>query len=173
MSPTRREVLTLGAATLASLRDLGAHTPAQHTLASSATARGGRLVNDIHSQLNATHVAHIARPATVGELADAVRAARRDGVTISVAGGRHAMGGQQFGAGTLLVDMNELNRIVGLDTEHGIVEAEGGIQWPALLDGLAELQRGAKALIRMLSTTLVRREPLSPRQSPRSLSPPQ
>ena len=39
------------------------------------------------------------------ELQEAVRGAAARGLSVSVAGGRHAMGGQQFGAGTVLLDM--------------------------------------------------------------------
>ena len=41
---------------------------------------------------------------------DEGRDARADGRAISVAGGRHAMGGQQFGEGTTLIDMGGLAR---------------------------------------------------------------
>jgi FAD/FMN-containing dehydrogenase len=62
---------------------------------------------------------------------------------ISVAGGRHAMGGQQFGTDTLLVDTRKLSRVVNLDRERGIVEVEAGIEWPELIDGYLSLQNGA------------------------------
>src|SRR5262249_107350 len=75
------------------------------------------------------------------------------------AGGRHAMGGQQFGAGTLLVDLRKMNRVLNLDTDSGIVEVEAGALWPELiveyLDsqkdrpqqwGLAQKQTGADML---------------------------
>ena len=49
----------------------------------------GTVVNDVHSQLNATRVGGIVRPASVGHLVDVVRAARDAGASLSVAGGRH------------------------------------------------------------------------------------
>lgn len=51
------------------------------------------LVNDIHSQLNSTRVLGIVEPRSVGEVQSIVRAAQRDRKIISIAGGRHAMGG--------------------------------------------------------------------------------
>ena len=52
---------------------------------------------------------------------------------MSIAGGRHAMGGQQFGESALLVDTRALDRVLDFDAERGIVTVEGGIEWPALI----------------------------------------
>jgi FAD/FMN-containing dehydrogenase len=100
------------------------------------------VVNDIHSQLNATKVAAIVQPRDIGELGAAVDAARADGRSISIAGGRHAMGGQQFGESTLLVDTRALDRVVGFDEERGLITVEGGILWPALMEYLERVQHG-------------------------------
>src|SRR6202011_700082 len=63
----------------------------------------------------------------------------------SIAGGRHAMGGQQFGTNSLLIDVRKLNRLQHLDGERGIVEAEAGIEWPELIrDYLAVQNRSEK-----------------------------
>jgi FAD/FMN-containing dehydrogenase len=100
------------------------------------------LVNDIHSQLNPTRVLGISRPRSLEEVQSLVRAARKDRKVISVAGGRHAMGGQQFGTDTLLMDIRKLNRVLQLDRKNGILEAEAGIEWPELIDGYLKLQNG-------------------------------
>lgn len=100
------------------------------------------LVNDVHSQLNATRVASIVQPSTIEDLGAALDAARRNGQSVCVAGGRHAMGGQQFGEDAVLIDTRALSRVLALDAERGIVEVEGGIQWPALLRQLDALQEG-------------------------------
>jgi FAD/FMN-containing dehydrogenase len=52
------------------------------------------------------------------------------------------MGGQQFGTGTMLVDMTGMNRVLNLDPDRGIVEVEAGIEWPQLLDYLTKAQVG-------------------------------
>src|SRR2546426_11757616 len=103
---------------------------------------GGVVVNDIHSQLNATRVESIVKPATIPEIQDVVRRAKRQKKAISITGGRHAMGGQQFGAGTILIDMSGMNRVVGFDRRKGLLEVEAGIEWPALVDYLLEAQKG-------------------------------
>ena len=71
-----------------------------------------------------------------------VNAAQKDRKIISVAGGRHAMGGQQFGTDTLLIDIRKMNRVLHLDCESGILEIEAGIEWPDLIDGYLALQNG-------------------------------
>ena len=93
-------------------------------------------VNDVHSQLNRTTVARVVRVETVGALQQAVRTAAIEGSTISIAGGRHSMGGQQFGTGSTLLDMTSLCRVVDFDAERGLVTVEAGIDWPRLVNHL-------------------------------------
>lgn len=96
----------------------------------------GTMVNDVHSQLNRTTVSRIVRVDSVRMLQQAVREAARAGLAISIAGGRHAMGGQQFGEGSVLLDMTPLCRVVYLDMERGLVTVEAGIDWPRLVNHL-------------------------------------
>lgn len=101
------------------------------------------IVNDIHSQLNATEVQEIVKPRSAAEAGDAIARARSSGLSVAVAGGRHAMGGQQFAEAGMLVDTRALNRVLALDAERGAITVEGGIQWPQLLDHLNRVQEGA------------------------------
>ena len=100
------------------------------------------LVNDIHSQLNPTRVLGISQPRSLEDVQSIVRTARKDRRVISVSGGRHAMGGQQFGADAMLIDVRKLDRVLNLDRKTGIMEVEAGIEWPALIDGYLALQNG-------------------------------
>lgn len=102
------------------------------SLAGEAT--GSTLVNDIHSQLNPTRVNAILKPTSVEQLAGIVAQASGQGRTLSLAGKRHAMGGQQFGTDTDLVDVTALNKIISLDRQRGILEVESGAMWPAIID---------------------------------------
>jgi len=102
----------------------------------------GALVNDIHSRLNPTRVSSVVVPRDVEDLRRALNTARRGGRSVSISGGRHAMGGQQFGEGTVLIDMQGLDRVVAFDGAAGRITVEGGIQWPALMGFLEEAQRG-------------------------------
>ena len=99
------------------------------------------LVNDIHAQLNPTRVHRLVKPDTIQSLQEGVRSARSEGRAVSIAGGRHAMGGQQFGTDTVLIDMTALDRVLSFDPERGLIEVEAGIQWPALIDYLLRVQQ--------------------------------
>lgn len=100
------------------------------------------VVNDVHSALNRTVQAEVWKVDSTDRVRSALRHARRAGLAVSIAGGRHAMGGQQFGDGTLLLDMRPLSRIRALDADRGIVDVEAGILWSDLIEGLAALQAG-------------------------------
>ena len=60
---------------------------------------------------------------------------------MAIAGGRHAMGGQQFASGLDLLDMTGLANVVELDAERGEVEAAAGVVWPALVASLLRRQK--------------------------------
>jgi FAD/FMN-containing dehydrogenase len=101
-------------------------------------ATAGSWVNDIHSQLNRTWVTSVLTPRSSDELQRIVRSSRG----VAMAGGRHAMGGQQFASNTPLIDIRQMNRVLSFDSERGIVEVEPGIQWPELISHLISAQRG-------------------------------
>ena len=105
-----------------------------------ALSSDSTFVNDIHSQLNSTRVLEIQHPRSLHDVQRIVHAARKNRKSISVAGGRHAMGGQQFGTDALLIDIRKLNRVLHLEQKRGILEVEAGIEWPALIDGYLALQ---------------------------------
>jgi FAD/FMN-containing dehydrogenase len=100
------------------------------------------VVNDVHSRLNRTRVGEVARPDSIEALSAIVGKARARGQAVSIAGGRHAMGGQQFAADGVLLDMSRMNRVLGFDPKRQSVEVESGIQWPELIKYLVEAQRG-------------------------------
>ena len=135
---TRRDFLkaTLGAGTGFALLP---------SVSRPAAAQGaGVVVNDIHAQLNETRVAAVVTVDSEAALRRAIRSARRDGKAVSVAGGRHAMGGQQFATESVLIDTRPMQRRVRLDSVRGIVEADAGIQWPELVERLVAMQNGRR-----------------------------
>lgn len=99
------------------------------------------LVNDIHSRLNETRVRRVVEAGSIDAVVATVRAARAEGRAVSVAGGRHAMGGQQFGTDAVLLDTRPLSRILRFDPGTGLLEAEAGILWPELIQGYLQLQK--------------------------------
>src|SRR6185503_17329610 len=92
----------------------------------------GILVNDLHSQLNSTRVFRIAAPSSLDALRPLLASARKEKRPVCIAGGRHAMGGQQFCADALMLDTRKLNRVLAFDGERGLLEVESGIQWPEI-----------------------------------------
>src|SRR5882672_879022 len=84
-------------------------------------------VNDTHSALNRTPVSQTIEPRSVADVTNAVRAALAQGGSLAIAGGRHAMGGQQFLAGGTLLDMRRMNGVRRVDEERGLLEVEAGI----------------------------------------------
>jgi FAD/FMN-containing dehydrogenase len=140
---------TLGAAAALSLR----HPSLRHPLAALAALAAGAcgavqtasrsiLLNDVHSRLNPTQVASVAAPQSTDELAQLIRSAGRSGEAISVSGGRHAMGGQQFAAGARHLDMSRMDDVLAFDRERGVVRVEAGIGWPKLMAYLKEQSAG-------------------------------
>jgi FAD/FMN-containing dehydrogenase len=69
-----------------------------------------------------------------------VRLASQKGLPISVSGCRHSMGGQQFATDSVCIDTRSLDRVISFDQEHGLIEAEAGIQWPKLIHTYLEAQ---------------------------------
>src|SRR5437762_454891 len=106
------------------------------------TTGHGLIVNDVHSRLNATSVADVVQVRDVDELRGAVRSAADRGLRVTVAGGRHAMGGQQFGTDALLIDTTCLTRTHAFDAVCGLIEIEAGAEWPDVIRATHDAQPG-------------------------------
>jgi FAD/FMN-containing dehydrogenase len=98
------------------------------------------VVNDIHSELNETVVDSIVSADSLATIREALARAASDGKPVAIAGGRHAMGGQQFVTGGMLLDTRALDKVISFDAARGTIEVEAGIQWPSLIDYLASAQ---------------------------------
>jgi len=106
------------------------------------TPSRGVTVNDLHSRLNPTVVDRIVEVRSSGDARAAILAAGEAGRAICVSGGRHAMGGQQFAQGGILLDTQTYRGVRHFDRERGLIEVESGIQWPELITWLVENQPG-------------------------------
>jgi FAD/FMN-containing dehydrogenase len=104
----------------------------------------GVILNDVHSGLNPTRVARVVRPVSTEDVVAAVRQAATEERAVSIAGSRHAMGGQQFATDGIHLDMRGMTKIVSLDADRGIVDAEAGIEWRELIDALLAMQSGRR-----------------------------
>jgi FAD/FMN-containing dehydrogenase len=101
---------------------------------------GGVLLNDAHSGLNPTRVHSVHAPETIEALQKIVIDAAMQKRVVSISGGKHALGSQQLATDAMHIDTTSLNRVVGLDSNNGIVKVEAGIRWPELMEGLRVLQ---------------------------------
>ncbi|MFO7543625.1 MAG: FAD-binding oxidoreductase [Thiobacillus sp.] len=102
----------------------------------------GIVVNDIHSELNASEVVEVIPVDSLQAIRAGIARAAALGIPVAVAGGRYAMGGQQFCAGGLVLDTISLDRVLAFDAGRGLIEVEAGIQWPALIEYLETVQAG-------------------------------
>jgi FAD/FMN-containing dehydrogenase len=100
-------------------------------------------LNDVHSRLNNTRVACVEQPRSLADLQTAVHAARSLGLKISVAGGRHAMGGQQFAREGMHIDTRALTRVLGSDPERGLLHIEAGAFWPTIIQASHAVPRAS------------------------------
>jgi len=105
-------------------------------------ARAGVQVNDVHSKLNSILVDRVVPVQSMGDLQQQLALTASESKSVSIAGARHSMGGQQFGTNTILLDTQKLNRVLSFDPEAGTIEVESGIQWPELINYLLEEQKG-------------------------------
>jgi FAD/FMN-containing dehydrogenase len=108
----------------------------------TASAETSILVNDVQTELNPTRVASVVSVRAPEDIVTALRQARETGRSISMSGGRHAAGGQQFGEGTTLLDTTAMHRPLKLDPKSGELEVEAGIEWPELVQYTIDSQRG-------------------------------
>ena len=90
-------------------------------------------VNDIHSKLNLSYVDNIEQISSIEDIQRVIAGAKEQNKKISIAGGRHAMGGQQFAEDSILIDMSNMNSLLNFDKDKGLIEVEAGIQWPQLI----------------------------------------
>ena len=102
----------------------------------------GTPVNDLHSRLNPTVVDRVVLVRSTEDARGAILAAGADGRSVCIAGGRHAMGGQQFAAAAVLLDTRLYTGIRRFDAERGLIEVDSGIQWPELITWLVDHQIG-------------------------------
>lgn len=158
MKVNRRQFVTTAAAGAAGFSVAGC-IPRIHVRSPYASAipefETSTLVNDLHSQLNPTRVHAVVKAPGIEAAADVVRQAKAAGRAVAMAGGRHAMGGQQFAEDAMLLDTRALNRIEAVDRGAGTVTLEAGVQWPQLIEhlgveapdwGIVQKQTGADRL---------------------------
>jgi FAD/FMN-containing dehydrogenase len=108
------------------------------------TIAADALVNDVHSRLNPTRVAQVVAVRSTEDACAAIVAAGAANLPVCISGGRHAMGGQQFASGAILLDTQSYHGVRHFDRDRGLIELESGMQWPELIAWLIDNQVGAE-----------------------------
>lgn len=85
-------------------------------------------INDA-SCLNETRVYEIINIKTVAQIQEALILARKKGLSVSIAGARHSMGGQAFFKDSMVLNMTQFNKILCLDEKNKILTVESGATW--------------------------------------------
>ena len=98
------------------------------------------ILNDVHSQLNATRVKKLVSVTSEDQLIDLIKKCRKQNRSIAVSGARGAMGGQQFSENKTVLDLRGLNNILWFDVDKGLVKAQAGINWTDLIEWLNHYQ---------------------------------
>jgi FAD/FMN-containing dehydrogenase len=101
-----------------------------------------QVVNDIHSQLNQTQVDRIEVPRNIFDVQKSILEAKASNKPICIAGGRHAMGGQQFCTGGILFDMRQMTDVMSFDPARGLMEIQAGAFWPKVIEEYLQRQKG-------------------------------
>lgn len=83
------------------------------------------IVNDV-TGLNPVAVWAISKPKTVDEVVDAIR---RTNGAISIGGGHFSMGGQTASAGSLHLDMRDMNQVIAFLPQEKTIRVQAGIRW--------------------------------------------
>lgn len=90
------------------------------------------LINDI-TQMNPTYVGRVVEPTTIEEVMEALRSTTGP---VSIGGGRYSQGGQVSYPDSVHLDMRQLNRIIGIDTEHKRITVQAGATWHQIQEAI-------------------------------------
>ena len=93
-------------------------------------------VNDA-SCLNRTPVHGVARPESEADVRRALRYAESQGLSVSVSGTRHSMGGQAASPGSLVLDMRGMDTVL-VDEATATARVGGGASWRQVLEPVHE-----------------------------------
>jgi monoamine oxidase len=83
--------------------------------------------------------AHLVRPRSIEEVAEAVRWARARGLKVAARGVGHSAGGQSQARDGLVLDMTGLDQVHHVDLGAGRFVADAGVTWQRILDVLLPL----------------------------------
>ncbi len=94
---------------------------------------GSVVANDV-SRLNPISVRQVYEIHDVEQIREALRAAAKLHIKVSIAGKRHSQGGQTAYPQGVVLDMTAFNRILRLDQQHKILTVQSGATWEQIQD---------------------------------------
>src|SRR5438552_11653827 len=94
----------------------------------------GGTINDV-SGVNRTSIYGTLQIESEDELRNTLHFARQQKLTVSIAGAKHSMGGQEFATDALVLDMRGLNHM-SVDTKSKILTVQSGAIWHHILEYL-------------------------------------
>ncbi|MFI7608595.1 LLM class flavin-dependent oxidoreductase [Micromonospora sp. NPDC049366] len=107
-------------------------------LAAHAVEPGDRDYERVrHSYIRRGSPALVLRPGDAGEVAEAIRYARGQGVPLSVRSGGHGISGRSTNDGGVLIDLSRLNQVTVLDRTRRLIRLEPGARWGEVAQALA------------------------------------
>lgn len=96
---------------------------------------------DTHSELNRVYHRYLIKVSSIDCVIEGISLARSKNLPLIISGGRHAMGGQQFVHGGVVLDMGDYNQILEFCPERGHIKVEAGIFFDRLIEEIVELNR--------------------------------
>lgn len=92
-------------------------------------ANGFSQTIDDFSRCNATVIKAFITPTSYEELSVILKKAKKDGTKISVAGVRHSQGGHAFYPNGVVINLQNLNKILDLDLKRNTITVQAGVTW--------------------------------------------
>src|SRR5438270_8409239 len=94
----------------------------------------GGTINDV-TGVNRTSIYGILQIKSEDDLRNALHFARQHKLTVSIAGAKHSMGGQEFATDALVLDIREFNQM-SVDAKSKLLTVQSGAIWHHILEYL-------------------------------------
>lgn len=110
-------------------------------VAEANTLESKTIANDIHSKLNSTRHKEIIELTTGTQVSCLLKDEKYSQNRFCIAGGKHAMGGQQFLFDGILLDTSKLKKVVDFCPAQGLLTVQSGMLWGDLVAALGHLNK--------------------------------
>ena len=97
--------------------------------------------------------AAVVRPASSQDVANVIKFAVRNGLSVSTRGGGHSQTGQSL-SDQIVLDMTSLNSVAEVNPGNGVVNCQAGLRWRELVEHLAPQHLSPPVLTNNLDVTI-------------------